>query len=452
MSSPAPLRVAVIGSGPAGIYAADALTRQERESVAVDVLDRLPTPYGLVRYGVAPDHTKIKGVARTLREVLERPEVRFIGGVEFGRHVTHTELAQCYDAVVYATGASVDRRLDVPGEDLAGSVAATDFVNWYCGHPDTEVERFLLDAEEVAIVGAGNVALDVTRILAKSADELVSTDIPQPVLDILAASKIRRIHLLARRGPIHAKFTAPELRGLGDLRNADIAVRPDQVDVDPNSEEMLGAARAARTNMRILTEWAQRVPEGRPRRIDLKFWTRPAAVLGTDRVTGLRAEATRLGPDGRVEGTGEYETLDVGMVFRSIGYMGIPLPGVPFDESARTVPHTEGRVLDADGAALPGQYVAGWIKRGATGVIGTNKSDAAATVRSLLDDAPALREARRGEPAPVEKILEGSGAVVSDYTDWLAIDAAEADRAAALGRGERVKLLGWDEFYDAIGR
>lgn len=314
------------------------------------------------------------------------------------------------------------------------------------------MERFLLDAEEVAIVGAGNVALDVTRILAKSADELVSTDIPQPVLDILAASKIRRIHLLARRGPIHAKFTAPELRGLGDLRNADIAVRPDQVDVDPNSEEMLGAARAARTNMRILTEWAQRVPEGRPRRIDLKFWTRPAAVLGTDRVTGLRAEATRLGPDGRVEGTGEYETLDVGMVFRSIGYMGIPLPGVPFDESARTVPHTEGRVLDADGAALPGQYVAGWIKRGATGVIGTNKSDAAATVRSLLDDAPALREARRGEPAPVEKILEGSGAVVSDYTDWLAIDAAEADRAAALGRGERVKLLGWDEFYDAIGR
>lgn len=452
MSSLAPLRVAVVGSGPAGIYAADALTRQEREPVDVDVLDRLPTPYGLVRYGVAPDHTKIKGVARTLRDVLEREQVRFIGGVEFGRHVTREILARAYDAVIYATGASVDRRLGVPGEDLAGSVAATDFVNWYCGHPDTEVERFLLDAEEVAIVGAGNVAVDVTRILAKSADELAATDIPQPMLDILAASKIRRIHLLARRGPIQAKFTAPELRGLGELDNADVVVRPDQVDIDPNSEEMLGAARAARTNLRILNEWAQRPPEGRSRRIDLRFWTRPTAVLGTDRVTGLDAEATRLDADGRVEGAGEHETLDVGMVFRSIGYMGVPLPGVPFDESGRTIPHAEGRVLDSDGTPLSGQYVAGWIKRGATGVIGTNKSDAAATVRSLLEDAPVLRAARTGDPAPVERLLEGSGAIVSDYSDWLAIDAAEADRAAALGRGERVKLLGWDEFYDAIGR
>ncbi len=452
MTSPAPLSVAVIGSGPAGIYTADALTRQEREPVIVDVLDRLPTPYGLVRYGVAPDHTKIKGVAKTLRDVLERPQVRFVGGVEFGRHVTREELARSYDAVVYASGASVDRRLDVDGEDLPGSVAATDFVNWYCGHPDTAVERFLLEAEEIAVVGAGNVAIDVTRILAKTADELAATDIPQPMLDILAASKIHRIHLLARRGPIQAKFTAPELRGLGELDNADVVVRPDQVDIDPNSEQMRSAARAARTNLRILNEWAQRVPEGRPRRIDLRFWTRPLAILGTDRVRGVRVEGTRLDADGRLEGTGEYDTLDTGMVFRSIGYMGIPLPGVPFDESARTIPHAEGRVLDSDGSPLPGQYVAGWIKRGATGVIGTNKSDAAATVRSLLDDAPTLRSADHDTHVPVERLVAGSGAVVSDYDDWLAIDAAEADRAAALGRGDRVKLLGWDEFYDAIDR
>ncbi|MDA8370351.1 MAG: FAD-dependent oxidoreductase [Nocardiopsaceae bacterium] len=451
MSPPAPLRVAVIGSGPAGIYTADALTRQSREAVAVDILDRLPTPYGLVRYGVAPDHLKIKSVARTLRAVLEHPQVRFIGGVEYGRHVTRADLARSYHAIVYATGASVDRRMGIPGEDLPGSVAATDFVNWYCGHPDTEVERFLLDAEEVAVIGAGNVAVDVVRILAKSADELRHTDIPQPVLDALAASKVRRIHLLARRGPLQAKFTAPELRDLGALDNADITVRSEQLDIDPNGEEMLGAARAARTNLKILQEWAERTPEGRPRRIDLRFWVRPVAVTGEERVTGLRVEETEFDAEGRLTGAGNVDTLGVGMVFRSIGYVGVPLAGVPFDEATRTVPNTEGRVHDSTGAVVPGDYVAGWIKRGATGVIGTNKSDAAATVRSLLDDAPQLRAASSGL-IPIEQALEGSGATVTDYGDWLTIDAAEAERAALLGRGERVKLLGWEEFYGALGR
>ncbi|MBB6171279.1 ferredoxin--NADP+ reductase [Nocardiopsis mwathae] len=454
MSSPDSLRVAVIGSGPAGIYTADALTRQSRETVAVDVIDRLPTPYGLVRYGVAPDHTKIKGVARTLRQVLERPEVRFIGGVRFGRDVTADDLDRVYDAVVYATGASVDRRLGIPGEDLPGSVAATDFVNWYCGHPDTGVERFLLDSEEVAVVGAGNVALDVVRILAKSAEELRRTDIPQPVLDVLADSKVRRIHLLARRGPLQARFTAPELRDLGELANTDIAVRPGQVDIDPAGEAMLGAARAARTNLKILTSWAQRPSADRPRRIDLRFWVRPVEILGEESVAGLRVEGTRIGDDGRLAGTGEEEVLDVGMVFRSIGYMGVPLPGVPFDESTRTIPHTDGRVLGPGGGVLAGRYVAGWIKRGATGVIGTNKSDAAATVRSLLDDAPALRERRAAgaHDSSIEALLAERGASFTDYGDWLAIDAAEAERAADLDRGERVKLHRWDELYGALGR
>ncbi|WP_131098840.1 FAD-dependent oxidoreductase [Streptomonospora litoralis] len=451
MTSPDPLRVAVIGSGPAGIYAADALTRQSREEVAVDIVDRLPTPYGLVRYGVAPDHTKIKGVARSLREILERPEVRFVGGVEFGRHLTREGLARSYHAVVYATGASVDRRMGIPGEDLPGSVAATDFVNWYCGHPDSEVESFLLDSEEVAVVGAGNVALDVVRVLAKDAEELHRTDVPQPMLDVLAASKVRRIHLLARRGPLQAKFTAPELRDLGRLENAEAEVRPEQIDIDPNSRAMLDAQRAARTNLKVLTEWAERADRDLPRRIAIRFWARPVEVLGEERTTGLRVEETELDADGRLRGTGVFDTIDAGMVFRSIGYAGTPLPGVPFDEESRTVPHSEGRVLDASGEVRRGDYVAGWIKRGATGVIGTNKSDAAATVRSLLDDAARLR-AGAAALEPVERVLQGSGAAVTDYGDWLTIDAAEAELGAELGRGERVKLRSWEDIYGAIGR
>ncbi|WP_017593822.1 FAD-dependent oxidoreductase [Nocardiopsis potens] len=448
MSSPEPLRIAVIGSGPAGVYTADALTRQEREPVRVDVLDRLPTPYGLVRYGVAPDHTKIKGVARALRRVLEHPGVRFVGGVEYGRHVGLGGLRRAYHAVVFATGAATDRRMGVPGEDLPGSAAATDFVDWYCGHPDSEVERFLLEAEDAVVVGAGNVALDVARILAKSADELRGTDIPQPVLDVLAASKVRRIHLLARRGPLQARFTAPELRDMGALDNADLFVDPAEVDIDPNGEEMLTAARAARTNLRYLKEWAGQAPAGRPREVRLRFWRRPLELRGAGRVESVLAERTRLDADGRLQGTGETEEIPAGLVLRSIGYLGVPLPGLPFDEDAAVLPNRDGRVVGPDGAPLPGVYTAGWAKRGATGVIGTNKSDAAGTVRALLDDAAVLRVG--ADPrAGLEELLEGSGAEPNDYAGWLAIDEAEAELAARLGRGERVKLLGWEEFRRA---
>ncbi|MFE9244590.1 FAD-dependent oxidoreductase [Nocardiopsis sp. NPDC006938] len=445
-----PLRVAVIGSGPAGVYTADALTRQRRVPVRVDVLDRLPTPYGLVRYGVAPDHTKIKGVARTLRRVLEHPHVRFVGGVEFGTDLTRADLARSHHAVVYATGASVDRRMGVPGEDLPGSVAATDLVNWYCGHPDNDWDDFALDAEEVAVVGAGNVALDVVRVLAKTADELRHTDIPQTVLDVLAASRVRTVHLLARRGPLQAKFTAPELRDLLALPGADVVVRPEQVDLDPTEiggdrPDLREVSRAARTNLRLLREQAGREPEGRPRRVELHFWTRPEEILGEDRVEGLRVGRTRLTPEGRLEGTGEQAVLDVGMVLRSVGYAGVPLEGVPFDTGAHTVPHEAGRVLDTRGRPVPGDYVAGWIKRGATGVIGTNKSDAAATVRALLQDSPELRGAVPA-PVPLERVLDDRGLAHSDYEGWLRIDGAEADLAAELGRGERVKFRDWDAY------
>lgn len=450
----------MIGSGPAGVYAADALTRQRRVPVRVDIVDRLPTPYGLVRYGVAPDHTKIKGVARTLREVLERPDVRFVGGVEFGTDLNRADLARSHHAVVYATGASVDRRMGVPGEDLPGSLAATDFVNWYCGHPDNEWDRFTLDAEEVAVVGAGNVALDVVRILAKTADELRHTDIPQAALEVLAASRVRTVHLLARRGPLQAKFTAPELRDLLALPDVDVVVRPEQVDIDPTAlgtehPEPRQVSRAARTNLRLLREQAERPPEGRPRRVELHFWARPEEILGEgqgngqERVSGLRVGHTRLDADGRLVGTGEHSVLDVGMVLRSVGYAGVPLEGVPFDRDERTVPNEEGRVLDTEGRVVPGDYVAGWIKRGATGVIGTNKSDAAGTVRALLEDAPKLREAGP-EPVALERVLGDRGLAHSDYEGWLRIDTAEAGHAAELERGERVKLRGWDAYRRAL--
>ncbi|MES0836329.1 FAD-dependent oxidoreductase [Nocardiopsis tropica] len=448
------LRVAVIGSGPAGVYTADALTRQRRVPVRVDVMDRLPTPYGLVRYGVAPDHTKIKGVAGALRGVLEHPDVRFVGGVEFGSDLTRADLARSYHAVVYATGAPVDRRMGVPGEDLPGSVAATDFVNWYCGHPDSELAGFVLDAEEAVVVGAGNVALDVARILAKTADELRHTDIPEPVLEVLAASRVRTVHILSRRGPLQARFTAPELRDLLALPGADVVVPAEQVDVDPaavgtGTHETRMVARAARTNIKLLREHAGRAPEGRPRTVRMHFWARPQEVLGGSRATGVRVEHTRLDDGGRLVGTGRTTDLDAGLVLRSVGYAGAPLPGVPFDAEGRTVPHDEGRVLDEGGRVVRGDYVAGWVKRGATGVIGTNKSDAAATVRSLLRDAPELR-AEVPDPVPLEQVLEERGIAHSWYDDWLRIDAAEARQAAELERGERVKLHGWEAYRKVV--
>ncbi|WP_084959139.1 FAD-dependent oxidoreductase [Thermoactinospora rubra] len=433
------LRVAVVGSGPAGIYAAEALVKQCPEPVSVDVLERLPTPYGLVRYGVAPDHTSIKSIANYLRKVLELPEIRFLGGLALGEHVSVADLLACYDAVVYCTGAMVDRRMGIPGEDLPGSVAATDFVNWYCGHPDVSADRFTLDSTEVAVIGVGNVAVDVVRVLAKTAEELRSTDVPPEVLERLAQSQVKVIHMIGRRGPQHAKFTLKELRELGELANADVCVRPEEAVV-------LGGdyPRQVRGNIEVLRSWAARAPVGRPRRLDVRFWLRPVEVLGADRVEGIRLERTRLDEDGRVVGTGEFETLPVGMVLRSVGYQSVPLPGVPFDERTKTVPHEQGRVLGRER-----EYVAGWLKRGPTGVIGTNKSDAAETVRTLLADLAGREPVER---PPLDDLLKARGVEPVGYADWLAIEAAEAELARRLGRGERVKLAGLEAMLAACGR
>ena len=461
----------MVGSGPAGIYTAEALIKQVAAlapagTVRVDVLDRLPTPYGLVRYGVAPDHPSIRSIADYLRGVLEHPDVRFLGGVHLGDDVTRDDLLASYDAVVYATGAMRDRRMGIPGEDLPGSYAATDFVNWYCGHPDSAAEAFTLDAESVAVVGVGNVAVDVARILARDPATLRSTDIPQPVLDALTASKVREVHMIGRRGPAQAKFTTKELRELGELADVDIEVRPGEIDLDAfdptgQSAELAASDRRVRGNVAVLRDWAARPAGTGGRRLAIRFWLRPAAIEGTGaggtgaggrgaertgRVSGLTVERTRLDEQGRFTGTGEYETIPAQMVFRSVGYQSVPLAGVPFDENTATVPHAEGRVLGPDGAPLPGEYVAGWIKRGPTGVVGTNKSDAAGTVRSLLADLGARGAGEEDGPGtgparkPFTQVLAARGVRPVSYVDWLRVETAEAELAAALDRGERVKI------------
>jgi ferredoxin/flavodoxin---NADP+ reductase len=465
------LQVAVVGSGPAGIYTAEALIKQAAKldppvTVQVDVLDRLPTPYGLVRYGVAPDHPSIRSIADYLRTVLEHADVRFLGGVHLGDDVTREDLLASYDAVVYATGAMRDRRMGIPGEDLPGSYAATDFVNWYCGHPDTEAGAFTLDAESVAVVGVGNVAVDVARILVRDPAELSRTDIPQAVLEALMASKVREVHMIGRRGPAQAKFTTKELRELGELSGVDIVVDPAELDLaafDPTgqSAELAESDRRVRGNLAVIQDWAERAPgeggAGAERRLTVRFWLRPVQVDGTDRVSGLTVERTRLDDEGKFTGTGELETIPAQMVFRSVGYQSVPLPGVPFDERSYTVPNADGRVLGRDGAPLPGEYVAGWLKRGPTGVVGTNKSDAAGTVRSLLADlagpagpaaggaaaggvVPSGPAARRRSREEFFAELAERGVRPVSYADWLRVEQAEAELGAALGRGERVKI------------
>jgi ferredoxin/flavodoxin---NADP+ reductase len=477
------LRVAVVGSGPAGLYTAEALVKQAAAlsspvRVSVDVIDRLPTPYGLVRYGVAPDHKSIKSVANYLRRVLESPDVAFLGGVHFGEDVTRQDLLGAYDAVVYATGAMRDRRLGIDGEDLPGSYAATDFVNWYCGHPDMAMDAFTVDAESVAVIGVGNVAVDVARILARDAGELAETDVPEPVLAALRSSKVREVHMIGRRGPAQAKFTTKELRELGELRGVSVTVDPVEMDLATfdASGESAGLAesdRRVRGNLVAMRQWLDATAEP-GRKLRLRFWLRPVEILQSSSGTagGLTLERTHLTPDGVFEGTGELETLDAQLVLRSVGYQSVPLDGVPFDPRSCTVPNAAGRVLDPTRAPLPGEYVAGWLKRGPTGVIGTNKADAAETVRSLLadlaggpaeDDAalprPGLLRYPDPGPAPdpaaddtrpgLAEVLAQRGVRPVSYDEWLRIESAEADLAKSLGRGDRVKLPGSAAIWSA---
>ncbi|TDC71592.1 FAD-dependent oxidoreductase [Streptomyces hainanensis] len=444
------LRIAVVGSGPSGVYTAQSLvdgTAAGPVPLAVDVLDRLPCPYGLVRYGVAPDHEKIKSLQGGLRRVLEHDRVRFVGNVRVGDGGVPTErLRELYHAVVYCVGAARDRRLGIPGEDLAGSWSATDFVSWYSGHPDVAVRDFGLGARAAVVIGVGNVAVDVARILARAADELRSTDIPQEPLDALAASGVREVHMVGRRGPAQAKFTTKELRELGGLPGARVTVREAELVADPGYGDPSGLPAVARRNVAALRDLAgrsaDRAADGAGRRIRLRFFLRPVEILGdaAGAVRGVRFERTAPDGAGGVVGTGEPVDIEAGLVLRSVGYRGVALPGLPFDPTGGTVPHAAGRVL-RDGAPLPGAYVAGWIKRGPTGVIGSNRSCAKETAGAVLADLPALaaREVAAGDPVAG---LRSAGCEPVEWPGWLDIESAEAALGRSLSRGT-VKIADW---------
>lgn len=456
-----PLRVAVIGSGPAAFYAAEALFKQPALVVEVDMFERLPAPHGLVRYGVAPDHAKIKTVTRAYDAIAADPRFRFFGNVEFGRHVTIEDLSRYYHQVVFATGAQTDRHMGIPGEELAGSHPATEFVAWYNGHPDYRDCRFDLSVERAAVVGVGNVAIDVARVLLRTPDELVGTDIAAHALDALRESRIREVFLLGRRGPAQAAFTNPEVKEIGEMADADVIVRRDEVQLDPLSRAQVDAAgdRMLRKKVEILQGYAERAPGGKGRKLHVRFLVSPLELLGDDRgrVRAMRLGRNRLvGSSGggiAAEATGEVDEVPVGLVFRSVGYRGVAIPGVPFDERKGVIPNQHGRVLDGVGAAVPGLYAAGWIKRGPSGVIGTNKPDSVETVVAMMADVQHgvhLQPAAPGREAAEAFVLSRRPLTIS-YEDWRRIDGLECSNGAALGR-PRLKFASVEEMLAALGR
>lgn len=433
-------RVAIVGAGPSGLFAAQFLAAQP--DVQVDIFDRLPTPYGLLRYGVAPDHTSIKSVATAMARVFESPAVRFLGLVTLGRDVTRAELLAGYDAVIYAVGASEDLRMGVPGEDAAGSRSARAFVAWYSGHPDAEPQS-LFGIRQAVTVGVGNVAVDVARILVKDPEALDSTDMPEDVLAELRRAQLTDVWVIGRRGPQHASFTTPELRELCATPGVRVSVEPDAFEWI--EDDLLD--RRSRANLAVLRAASEaHVPNPRIR-LHFLFWRRPVELQG-EPVTGLVLERTRMAPDGRVVGTGETEELSAQLILRAIGYRAVRLPEVPFDDDLGVIPSEQGRVLDA-GEVAPREYVVGWIKRGPIGVIGTNKSDAKETVHHVLADLAVLGP--NPEPVDVIDLLAARGFHPSTFADWQRIEAAEANRGASHDR-ERMKIEAWHELLDLVQR
>jgi ferredoxin--NADP+ reductase len=446
------LHVAVVGSGPAAFYAAGHLLASEDPKAEVDLIERLPTPWGLVRLGVAPDHPNIKAVSRAFEKIAARPGFRFLGNVEVGRDVTHDELMSTYDVVVYANGAQTDRRLGIPGEDLPGSWAATELVAWYNGHPDFQDLSFDLSGERAVVIGNGNVALDVARMLALTREELASTDTTDAAIEAIVGAGLTEILVLGRRGPVQAAWTPTELQEMGELAGADVLVEETELELDPASAaEFADASNIVQRNVEILHGLVARERAGKARAVRLRFRVSPVAIHGEDRVEGIEIVRNRLESDdrGRVRAvpTDEREVIPCGIVFRSVGYHGVALPGVPFDEGAGTMPNDGGRVLSENGEPIPGLYCAGWIKRGPTGVIGTNKKDATETVDRLLEDARAgvLPEPVGGS---IEALLAERGVEVVTSAGWEAIDALERARGEEQGR-PRVKLGTWDELLAA---
>lgn len=425
------LRVAVVGAGPAGVYAADNLTKNEtlieRGGVKVDIIDRDPTPFGLIRYGVAPDHPRIKEIIKALKRVMADENIRFFGNVNFGTDVTLEDLRQFYDAVIFATGARRDRELEIPGIDLDGSYGAADFVYWYDGHPDVSREwDFQPHAESVAVLGVGNVGLDVARILAKTADELLVTEIPDNVYAGLKQNVTKDVHVFARRGPAQVKFTPMELRELSHSPTIDVIVHPEGFEFDRGSEEMLKAAKSQKLVVKVLTDYLSKEPSGADHRIHVHFCQNPVEILGEDgKVVALRTEITELDGTGHVRGTGEFKDWPVQAVYRAIGYYSDALDGLPFDEAAGVLPNDGGHVLNSDGTPLLGIYATGWIKRGPVGLIGHTKSDAAQTVSMLVEDVESLPVPEFTEPEAFNRRLDELGVEYTTWAGWEKLDAHE---------------------------
>lgn len=457
-----PLRVAIVGSGPAGFYTADHLLKEDDLVVEIDIYDRLPTPFGLVRAGVAPDHQKIKNVARLFDMIAKKPNVRFYGNVDFGTDVTISDMLKYYHQIVFATGAQTDRNLNIPGEDLEGSHAATEFVAWYNGHPDYRGCEFDLSVETVAVIGVGNVAVDVCRILCRDPDKLAETDIADYALEVIRNSDIKEVHMLGRRGPAQGAFTNPELKELGELDGAEVYVYPEEAELDELSKQQLEREddRTTRRKVEIIQEFARKKPDPDEKKLIIRFLRSPVEFIGDDegKVKAMRLVRNELyATDAgtlRPRHTEDYETLECGIIFRSIGYRGVPLPGVPFNDRWGVILNEKGRVIDPEtDEPIPGEYCTGWIKRGATGVIGTNKADAAETVDCMLDDwrdgllnTPEFSDVEAAE----EMVRERKPNYVS-YEDWLRIDEIEQQRGKEEGR-PRVKFTRIDRMLDVVKR
>jgi len=456
-----PLRVAVIGSGPAAFYVAEHLLGREHPVVQVDMFERLPAPYGLVRFGVAPDHAKIKNVTRVYDKIARRPGFRFFGNVDFGTHLTLEDLRRHYHQICFATGAQTDRRMNIPGEDLQRSHTATEFVAWYNGHPDYRDREFDLSVERVAVVGIGNVAVDVARILCRTPDELQRTDIADYALEALARSRVKEVYVLGRRGPAQAAFTNAEVKELGELDGADFVVLPEETALDPLSREAVAQSGEASLERKVelLQGFAAAQRRGKPKTLTLRFLVSPVELTGDDagRVVGMKLVRNELylgdGGSLRPRATEHTEELPVEMVFRSVGYRGVPLPGVPFDDRWGVVPNERGRVAAPDGEPLVGVYVSGWIKRGPSGVIGTNKPCAAETVETMVADVAKAAVLSPGQPDPAaaEALVRDRQPRPVTFVDWCRIDALELERGKAAGR-PRVKLTSVDEMLAAVGQ
>jgi ferredoxin--NADP+ reductase len=455
-----PLRVAIVGAGPTGFYAADHLLKDPARVVEIDLFDRLPTPFGLVRGGVAPDHQKIKAVTASFDKVAAHPRFRFYGNVELGKHVSVDDLRRYYHQIIYCTGAQTDRRMGIPGEDLRGSHPATEFVAWYNGHPDYRDYQFDLSVERAAVVGVGNVAIDVARILCRTPDELAQTDIAEHALDALRKSRIREVYLLGRRGPAQAAFTNPEIKEVGELADADVTVPAAEAEIDALSRAELERTqdRGTMKKVDIIKSYADRPRTGKSRLLTLRFLVSPVELIGDagGRVAAMKLVRNRLAatPTGSLQAkpTGEQETLAVGLVFRSVGYRGVPLPGVPFNDAWGVILNQKGRVLDpATKEPITGEYTAGWIKRGPSGVIGTNKPDAAETVVCMLEDLATEHTLHPPEPsaAAADRMLRERQPQCVGYAEWLKLNQLELERGRSAGR-PRVKFTSVDEMLTRI--